>query len=72
MERHGMRRRMSDHFASIANALSLRYRLERTLQSGMAAQTAEDIWRMSLRSTAREPGEHDESERTCQNNSVAA
>ena len=28
---------MSDHFAGIADALSLRYRLERTLQSGMAA-----------------------------------
>src|SRR5215203_988533 len=29
--------RMSDHFASIADALSLRYRLEQTLQSGIAA-----------------------------------
>ena len=35
---------MSDHFASIADSLSLRYRFERTLQSGIAAHVylAED------------------------------
>jgi eukaryotic-like serine/threonine-protein kinase len=35
---------MSDHFTSLANALGLRYRLERTLQSGTAAHVylAED------------------------------